>query len=329
MAEHHTLICTAANEKKAYSSELQFPVETEYARCIADLGRAGLLTPLPESRRLGVVGVDGNEYPLPTPEQVAVFFAQNREMVSTKFAQGFDRLELVPMAMPLPALMDRVRAAILKHNTDGTIFRARRFASDAPVPVRVHAEKQVWIWETLSQAIGADMLVYFPEASSGSPRGQTKREVIHNERLCAVPGWSVGLVETSSFLPGPGPGAGQTIGGRKQLEIGASPREYLRTLQTPPYAGETGRTMEEFLTRFLTQLETADTVSYDVADDNAFWCLGQYLKTSYAELVPTGRWIRDVGRVRLDMHRTGNKRCTKSWGASSTVRLPRVPHVSR
>ncbi len=51
------------------------------------------------------------------------------------------------------------------------------------------------------------------------------------------------------------------------------------------------------------------------------WCLGQYLKVTYAELVPTGRWHRDVGRARLDMHRTGNKLCTKSWGGSSTVRL--------
>jgi hypothetical protein len=47
--------------------------------------------------------------------------------------------------------------------------------------------------------------------------------------------------------------------------------------------------------------------------------LAQYLKISYAELVPTGCWHRAVGRVRLDMHRTGNKQCTKNWGATYTV----------
>ena len=47
-------------------------------------------------------------------------------------------------------------------------------------------------------------------------------------------------------------------------------------------------------------------VGHDVGDNNALWCLGQYMKISYTELVPTGRWHRDVGRVRLDMHRTGN-----------------------
>jgi hypothetical protein len=81
--------------------------------------------------------------------------------------------------------------------------------------------------------------------------------------------------------------------------------------------------LEDFITKFLTHLETTNEASNDVNDNNALWCLGQYLKITYAALVPTGRWIRDVGRVRLDMHRTNNKLCTKSWGVSSTVRLLR------
>ena len=77
--------------------------------------------------------------------------------------------------------------------------------------------------------------------------------------------------------------------------------------------GETGKTLEDFMTKFLTHLETTNEVCNDRYDNNALWCLGQYLKVTYAELVPTGRWQRDVGRARLDMHRTGNKPCTKSW----------------
>ena len=117
---------------------------------------------------------------------------------------------------------------------------------------------------------------------------------------------------------------GKTLSGRKQLEVGSSPREYLQTLQTQPYLGETGKPLEDFITNFLTHLKTTNEVSNDVADDNALWCLGQYLKVPYAELLPTGRWYRQVGRVRLDMHRTGNKCCTKSWGASTTVRLVKI-----
>ena len=31
------------------------------------------------------------------------------------------------------------------------------------IPVRVNTEKQVWIWDTLRQALDTDELVYFPQ----------------------------------------------------------------------------------------------------------------------------------------------------------------------
>jgi hypothetical protein len=298
-----------------------FPVEREYARCVAALNRTGILTLLPESESFGVIGVDEKEYPIPTQEQVIELFAHNRELVDRKVPQGFDRLELTPMAMPTSLLIDHMRAAILKHAAEGKIYQTRRSPSEPLIPVRVNTEKQVWIWDTLKQALDTDALVYFPQEYSSNPRGQTKLEAINNGRICAVPGWSVGLVEGLPIMPQQG--QGKTLGGRRQLEIGASPREYLRTLQTQAYQGETGKTLEDFITKFLTYLETTNEVSNDVNDNNALWCLGQYLKVTYAELVPTGRWHRDVGRVRLDMHRTGNRLCTRRWGGASTVRLLR------
>jgi hypothetical protein len=189
------------------------------------------------------------------------------------------------------------------------------------MPVRVNAEKQVWIWDTLREALDTDELVYFPQEYSTNHRGQTKLEVVNNGRICAVPGWSVGLVESLPIMPQQG--RGKTLGGRRQLEIGSSPRDYLLTLQTQAYQGETGKTLEDFITRFLTHLETTNEVSNDVDDKNAVWCLAQYLRVSYGDLVPTGRWIRSVGRARLDMHRSNNKQCAKNFGASTTVRLLR------
>jgi len=298
-----------------------FPVEREYARCVTALNRTGILTLLPESESIGVIGIDGKEYPIPTQEQVVELFNHTSELVSRKVPQGFDRLELTPMAMPTPLLIDRMKAAILKHAAEGKIFQTRRSPSDPLLPVHVNTEKTVWIWDTLRQALDTGELLYFPQEYSGNHRGQTKSEAVNNGRICAVPGWSVGLVESLPIMPGQG--EGKTSGGRRQLEIGSSPREYLQTLQTEAYFGETGKTLEDFITKFLTHLETTNEVSNDVQDNNALWCLGQYLKVTYAELVPTGRWFRDVGRVRLDMHRTGNRLCTRSWGGATTVRLLR------
>src|SRR5260370_20465295 len=101
------------------------------------------------------------------------------------------------------------------------------------IAVRVNTEKQVWIWDTLRQAIDTDELVCFPQAYASNHRGQTKLEVVNNGRICAVPDWSVGLVESLPIMPQQD--RGKTVGGRRQLEIGYSPREYLKTLQTEAY----------------------------------------------------------------------------------------------
>jgi hypothetical protein len=311
-------------QKKKTQSEQLFPVEREYACFVTALSRTGILAFLPKSESVGVIGIDGKEYPLPTKEQVVELFAQNGELVDRKVPQGFDHLELTPMAMPKPLLIERMKAAIVKHAAEGKIYQTRRSYLDPLIPVRVNTEKQVWIWDTLKQALDTDELVYFPQEYSSDHRGQTKLEAVNNGRICAVPGWSVGLVEGYPMMPQPS--RGKTLGGRKQLETGSSPREYLRTLQTEAYQGETGKTLEDFITKFLTQLETTDEVSHDRYDDNALWFLGQYveyIKRVKSDLVPTGWWHRDFGRARLDAHRPGNKLCTKNWGGSSTVRLLR------
>jgi hypothetical protein len=300
-------------------SKQPFPVEREYARCVTALNRTGIFTPLPKSESIGVIGIDGKEYPMPTQEQVAGLFAHNRGLVGRKALQGFGRLELTPMAMPIRVLIDCMKSAILKHAAEAKIYQTRRSTSGPLIPVRVNAEKLVWVWETLRQAIDTGGIVYFPKEYSSNHQGQTKSEAANNGRICGVPGWSVGLVENLPIMPQQG--TGRTLGGRKQLEIGHSPREYLQTLQAEAYQGETGKTLEDFIIKFLTHLETTNEVSNDRHDNNSLWCLGQYVKIKYAEAVPTGWWNRDFGRVRLDMHRTGNKLCTKSWGVATTVRL--------
>ncbi|MDD1777598.1 MAG: hypothetical protein LUQ65_05460, partial [Candidatus Helarchaeota archaeon] len=161
-----------------------FPVEREYTRCVTALTRTGILTLLPKAERMGIIGIDGKEYPIPTPEQVAALFDQNRALVGRKVPQGFDRLELTPMAMPAALLIDRMSAAILKHAAEGKIYQTRQAPSDPLIPVRVNTEKQVWIWETLRQALDTDELVYFPQEYSSNHRGLTKLEAVNNGRIC-------------------------------------------------------------------------------------------------------------------------------------------------
>jgi hypothetical protein len=301
-------------------SELLFPVESEYNRCLSALKISGILKNLPVSKNLGIIGFDSQEYPLPTLHQIKTIFASNLSLLGRKLPQGFNQLELTSIAMPVPSLIQLLEAAIIKHAAEGNVFQTRHTPSGPLTPVRVNKEKHVWVWETLRQVEIEGKFLYFPqEYSQNNHRGLTKLESIHDPRVCAIPGWSIGLVENMPVMPRQS--QGKTLSGRKQLEVGLSPREYLTLLHTPPYQGETGKLLEDFLTEFLIQLETTGEVSYILEDSNCLWCLGQYTKIPYAEVVPTGSWRKGVGRVRLDMHRTGNKLCTKNCGASTVVRL--------
>ena len=300
------------------SPENPFPMEKEYIRSVTALNRIGILTILPKSETVGVLGIDGKEYPLPTLEQVNEIFKYNSELVKQKLPQGFNRLELTPMAMPTSILIDRLKTSILKHEKKGQIYQTRATSSDptiTPTPIQVDTEKPVYIWDTPNEALDTDGLIYFPQEYSQNHKGLTKQEVINNPKFCAIPGWSIGLVEDMPILPQQG--KGQTLDGRKQLETNMTPHNYLKTLQTQAYRGETGKTIEDFITKFLTHLNETNEISHDWNNNNALWLLGQSLKEDGS--VANGRWTRGYRRVYLI---TGDPDDSyEAWGASSTVRL--------
>jgi len=296
-------------------------LEKEYARTITALNRTGILTLLPRSENSGVMGIDRKEYPVPTHEQLQEVFTRNKELVDRKMRQGFTQLLVTPIAMPASQLIDRVKTAVLNHAAAGKITRTKQKSTDADIPVRVNSGEQIWIWDRVRQALDTPDLVYFPQSyTDHNHQGLTKEEVLQTTRLCAVPGWSVGLIEPIPVMPQQG--QGKVMGGRKQLEAYSSPRDYLKTLSTPTYQGETGWTLEDFLTHFITQLETTNQVSHDRYDSNALWLLGSYMPDSLPtpHIVPVGYWSRDAGRkMYVSAHRTGNR--LRDWVARSMVRL--------
>ncbi|TAL57542.1 MAG: hypothetical protein EPN86_01870 [Nanoarchaeota archaeon] len=297
-------------------AEKKSKLEKEYSCVIAALSRVGILTILPRSGKPGVTGIDGKEYPAPTKEQVKKAFARNKGLVARKMRQGFTRLQLTPIAMPVPKLIELLKKAVLKHSAEGKINRTKQKPAEADVPAQVNKEEQVWIWEKVCKALDTSKIVYFPKAYDASGhKGLTKKETILTKRLCAVPGWSIGLIEPIPVMPKQG--KGKTRGGRKQLEANSNPHEYLRTLSTPAYEGETGWTPEDFLIQFITQLEMTNQVSHDRHDSNALWLLGAYIpdlmpksgnKRYKMQLVPVGYWSSDTGRkMYFSAHRTGNR----------------------
>jgi hypothetical protein len=242
------------------------------------------------------------------------------ELVNTKVRQGFTQLQLTPFAMPVMQLVDRAKAAILRHDAAESIFRTKRDPAAADIPVVADASKPIWVWETLHQALDTPNLVYFPRSYAvRGHQGLTKDEVMHKTHFCAVPGWSVGLIEPIPVMPQQG--RGKVIGGRRQLEGTSTPREYLRTLAAPAYGGETGWTPEDFLTHLMVRLDMTGQVSHDRQDANALWLLGSYVPDFggrwMESLVPVGYW--DHRRLYLSAHRSANR--LKVCVARSMTRL--------
>lgn len=296
-------------------------LEQEYSSIIAALKKAEVITLLPDSKTLGVIGIDGKEYPAPSQEQVSVIIAANQRVLEKKMQQGFTRLQITPIAAPAPYLIARVKSALVRHAAEGKLFQTKQHEQDTDIPVQLNKKETVWMWSRIRQILDTPSLVYFPrEYSPHKHHGFTKEEAIQNELLCAVPGWSVGLIESDTMMPQPG--QGKTLAGRKQLEGVFHPREFLQLLNTPPYQGETGWVLEDLLTYFITQLEITNQVSHDRVDGNALWLLGTYVPDleRTPNLVLIGYWSRDVGRkLYLASHRTGNR--LKGCVVRSMVRL--------
>ena len=101
-------------------------LEKEYARTITALNRTGILTLLPRSENLGVIGIDGKEYPVPTQDQLQEAFTRIKELVDRKLRQGFTQLQLTPIAMPASQFIDRVKTVVLKHPAVGKIIKTYR-----------------------------------------------------------------------------------------------------------------------------------------------------------------------------------------------------------
>lgn len=298
-------------------------IRNQFDRCVESLERTGILEPLEGSGGAGVVGIDGREYPPPTLDQLLGLLERNGELVARKAAQGFTRLLLTPVAMPVPRLIDRVNGYVRQRSDPGPLLRTKAHPGDPDVPTTLSKKEPVWIWQRVLAAMDTPEVVYFPTSYDIDRHGGVaKEEVLRDPRRCAVPGWSVGLVEPIPIMPRRG--EGQVLGGRGQLEAGSTPTEYLGLLGTPPYRGETGWTIEDLMVQFVTRVERTGEVSHDRFDGNALFLLGMYMPRVMrrALLVPTANWGSERGRrLYIGAHRTNNRFAI--CVGRSIVRLPR------
>jgi len=229
------------------------------------LNRTGLLEILPETGEMGVLGIDGKEYPIPTPETIEAEIKKNQEKYETKINQGFTQILLVPFASPLDRLIDTLGQRILSHHREGKLLATKINPNEPDTKLEVDTNQPVWVWDTWRNSDVSGQCAYYPQSFDPSHhQGRTKQEILNTQtqNQSPFPGWRVLLVEPNMNIPREG--KGKTIGGRPQLEANKTPAEYLKLLQThPQYAQEQGTTLEDWLTLFITHLEKTNEVIDD------------------------------------------------------------------
>ncbi|MDP2704779.1 MAG: hypothetical protein Q8O71_00020, partial [bacterium] len=248
-------------------------VEAQYNQEVAALETAGVLEKL-KSGEHGIVGIDKIEYALPTLAQVVERLRAKKEIVEQKAKQGLLKIQLTPIAMSLDALREKYKARVLAHYADmpdptdsskripdparTKLFATKKNSSDPAEPLELDTDDPLYTWDAYENADVAGALVYFPKAfDEKNHKGKTKAELLQQTKQ----GWDIIILEDLPNLPAKD--QGEVTGGRKQLEAGASPNDYLEKMNDSMYQHEQGMTTEDWLILAITHLESTNEVIDD------------------------------------------------------------------
>ena len=252
-------------------AEKFYHLKEQYDSQVELLERTGILD------HGAILGIDGNEYLVPTLEQIALRLFERRGELSVKHDQGFTKLLLVPFGMSLDTLRKTFTQFLLSYHREHSDFDL-----DINEPLAT--------WKGYE---GADIgdppkFVYYPKFFDGRDhRGRTKMEILEGqtgkryapayvgvvgESGTGISGWTIHLLQPSDPSNPDSKGIarisrqsqGQIRGKenpRPDLVADQTPREYLSILQEAkedpysPYSQESGMTPEDWIVAFITHLE--------------------------------------------------------------------------
>ena len=292
--------------------EKRLNLRAQYAVALKSLNETGVLEILPDKDALGIAGIDGVEYPLPSYESIKTKLLESEAWLSEKLDQGFTELTLVPIAMPIATLAKRVERELKVKHKEGELTSP----GNPPTSLELDTENPLYLWDQFKGADESGELKYFPKQfSKDNHHGLTKQELITQTNDTSFPGFIVTLSEPTEI---PSQGKGKTLAGRPQLETNHTPNDYLETLENPRYAHEQGETIEGWMARLLRHLHEKG----EVIDDYQGTGKLNYLTGNYhpaSGYVPVGGWYR-VSRQTGVYRSTPGDRSDRD-GSRSAVRV--------
>ncbi len=296
LKKYQELLAYLKNKKTAEvigkKLESELNLKEQYEEQVQTLKKVGILKKL-KNGEWGMIDILGNEQPIPSYEEIKARMEVKVEMLDKKREQGFTQLLLVPIGMRLSEITEKAGELIVKKHgegnllaTDGTTKLELEMKDGQPQPIYVDDIYQ-------DADVKGDLVYGVKKFDKDNHGGRTKKELIEK-----TGGWQVMFIEDIPDLPKKG--AGQEIEGRKQLEAGQSPEEYLAKIQTDEqYANEEFTTPEAQLAYFLYYLQKHNQVIDDFEGNGRIcWNAGAFFKG--AGLVPRGNWVRRGRQFSLD-----------------------------
>jgi len=289
-------------------------VKEQWQAQIKVLDRTGILEIFPDSKNLGVRGIDGKEYPVPTMQEITQRLETKRKLVEKKMEQGFTKMIMVPLAYPLDKLGKKYEKIILAHHKAGKLLATKEKPTDPDEKLELDENQPLYVWDEYNGADKNGKLVYFPKSfDSKNHKGKTKTELLSNPDEA----WQIILVEDMPNIPREG--KGETIKERKQIEANKTPSDYLKMLQTDKaYQGEEGLIPEADLIYAITHLEETNQVTNDYQGKGSLsYQVGAYFPS--AGYVPCSSWYRDYRLADLNGYDPSDR--SVSYGARVGVRV--------
>src|SRR3989339_411925 len=270
-----------------------------------------------------ILGIDGNTYPIPTLEQIAVRLFERREKLKTKHDQGFTKLLLVPFGMSIEVLADVLKQFLRDYKEVHPSFDL-----NANNPFFISFSERV-------DTKGSNVIIYDPLFLDRSHQGQTKTEILNKQRDAEdfFSGWTVHLFQPSDpsdqyskgFVSIPREGQGTSQGGRPSLEAGKSPSESFSVFREvennsdSPYFLESGLTPMDWIIAFMIHLQETGKPLDNIVNNTES---ASYLMRSlfpYAVSLSDACWNHTWRRVEIGQ--SGTNRRSELFGVHTSVMI--------
>ncbi len=196
---------SAETEKSFLDNWLETEFNDQYESQVEILQRLGLVDLLPDSEKMGIVGIDGKEYPVPSKEDIIREIKSNPEKYETKMKQGFTQIQLTPFAVPLERLTMTLGRALVDHYKRKKLFATKEKPTDPDELLGLDINRPLEVWsgwvdpKATEGRRGADVTgecLYYPTEDYTSVR-VTKADKLKEQEAFPFAGWEVKFLETS------------------------------------------------------------------------------------------------------------------------------------